>query len=137
MQFSNPRRSRRDLAEINVTSMIDVIFNLLIFFVLSTSFTEAGAGVVVELPSAKAADSTTGAGDFVVVMTREGVTAVDGKALSITGLAAAFDAFKTAMPTGVVVVQADAEVPHGKVVEVIDTAKAHGLPRVVIATQGG
>jgi len=136
MQFGSDRRSRRETADINVTSLVDVIFNLLIFFVLSTTFNESGSGVVVELPAAKAADTDTGPSDLVVALTTDGLTIVQGKSLGPDSLAELFASFKQDAPGGVVVVQADAEVPHGRVVSVIDAAKAKGIARVVIATQG-
>jgi biopolymer transport protein ExbD len=131
------RKSRRENVEINVTSLVDVIFVLLLFFVISTTFNDKGAGVVVELPTAKAADSPTGPKDLVVALTRDNQTIVQGRAVSLDALREILEGFKREAGDGIVVVQADAEVPHGRVVDVIDAAKAQGIARVVIATQGG
>jgi biopolymer transport protein ExbD len=122
----------------NVVSFIDIIFNLLVFFILSTSFTTGAnsAGLVVELPAATSADQAVRRRDLVVVLTREGQTIVKNRAIAIDELPALLLAWRDAGAGGFVIVQADAEVPHGRVVEVMDKVKSQGIDRVVIAAQG-
>lgn len=135
MQFGTGRRGRRELVDINVTSLVDVIFNLLLFFVLTTTFQDS-SGLVVDLPKAAAADVTTSPRDVVIALTREGQTVVLGKPVTPEELDETLDAFRASAPDGLVILQADEEVPHGRVVEVMDAAKKKGLSRVVIATRG-
>lgn len=133
MRFSD-RRARRELSDINVTSLVDIIFNLLLFFLLTTSFSET-AGLEIELPEAAAADLKVQDRDLTVALTEEGDIVVRGAAVSLEELARLLEAHKEQGPRATVIVQADAKVPHGRVVEVVDIAKRLGLPRLGIATQ--
>jgi biopolymer transport protein ExbD len=135
---SGDRRRRRLSVELNVTAFVDIIFNLLVFFILSTSFTTgvSSAGLVVDLPAASTADQEVRERDLVVALTREGLMVVRGTATNLDSFATTLVEWKQEFPTGYVIVQADAEVPHGRVVEIIDRVKAAGIPRVVIAAQG-
>lgn len=134
MRFSDRRPSRREGGEINVTSLVDIIFNLLLFFMLTTSFSES-AGLEIELPDAAAADVKVEANDLVVAITKEGTVLLRGVAVSVEELEEALRKHKKEEPKGSLIVQADKEVPHGRVVEVIDAAKRVGVPRLGIATE--
>jgi biopolymer transport protein ExbD len=138
MDFRGPRKTRRLQVELNVTSFVDIIFNLLVFFILSTSFTTGASsnGLVVELPAASTADQEVAPRDLVVALTAAGQTVVQNRAVSVDELAPLLDAWKKDSPSGMVIVQADGEVPHARVVEVMDRVKAQGIARVLIATQG-
>lgn len=133
MRFSN-RERRRGEAEINVTSLVDIIFNLLLFFMLTTSFSES-AGLEVQLPSASSADVQVQPQDLVVTLTRDGETLVEGEVLSLEGLSERIERLKTDRPDATLILQADEEVPHKNVVDVIDVAKRHRIKSVAIATQ--
>lgn len=134
MRFGSGARTRRDVGTIDVTSLVDVVFNLLLFFVLTTQFTQS-AGLAVDLPRASSADAATTPQDLIVALTRDGEHVMNGRLVARDDLDAEFAAYAKASPRGLVVVQADQDVPHGGVVDVIDRAKANGLSRVVIATQ--
>ncbi|MFZ9887684.1 MAG: ExbD/TolR family protein [Myxococcota bacterium] len=134
MRFSNPRAARREQTTINVTSLVDIIFILLIFFLLTTSFSQS-AGLEVELPEASAAEVRASPGDLTVVLTKEGDRLVSGKTVDLEELRRLLREHKKDQPRGSVIVQADEEVPHGNVVEVIDAARAEGMPRLGIATR--
>lgn len=139
MDFRGGQKAYRRLKiEMNVVSFIDIIFNLLVFFILSTSFTTGAnsAGLVVELPAAASADQKVRQRDLVVVLTREGHTIVRHRAIAVDELPAILIDWRDAGEGGFVIVQADAEVPHGRVVEVMDKMKSQGIDRVVIAAQG-
>lgn len=124
--------------ELNVTSFIDIVFNLLVFFILSTSFTTgaSSAGLVVDLPAAASADQQVRERDIVVAMTTDGLIVVRGASVALESLPALFQEWKKDNPTGWVIVQADAAVPHGRVVAVMDQVKSTGIARVLIAAQG-
>lgn len=138
MDFRGARKPRRMNIELNVTSFVDIIFNLLVFFILSTSFTTGAtsAGLVVELPMAATADQKIVERDLVIALTKEGLTVVHGRAISIEDLSDILAAWHEGSPFGMVVVQADFEVQHGRVVEVMDKVKAQHISKVVIAAQG-
>jgi biopolymer transport protein ExbD len=133
MRFSTTQR--RQPAEINVTSLVDIIFNLLLFFMLTTSFSQS-AGLEVRLPSASTTDAEVRQRDLVVALTRDGHTVVEGKSLTAEQLAARIAELQKGDAGATVIVQADKDVAHGRVVEVLDAAKAAGLKSVAIATRG-
>lgn len=137
MRFQGDRKHRRIPLELNVTSFVDIIFNLLVFFILSTSFATGAtsSGLVVDLPAAASADKTVEQRDLVVALLREGPFVIRGRQVSKDLIQSEVEAWKKEHPTGMVIVQADAEVPHGRVVEVMDRVKAAKVSRVVIATQ--
>lgn len=134
MRFAPPGRRRQD-AEINVTSLVDVIFNLLLFFMLTTSFSQS-TGLEVQLPSAEAGDAQIDPKSLVIVLTKDGHTLVEGKSVTPDELAARIDTERKRDAKSAVVIEADVEVPHGRVVAVIDAAKKAGLRTVSLAAEG-
>ncbi len=138
VDFRGGKKARRMQIELNVTSFVDIIFNLLVFFILSTSFTTGAtsSGLVVELPAAAAADKKIQEHDLVIALTKEGLLVVRGKSVGTDDLPPILDDWRKDHPTGMVIIQADAEVLHGRVVEVMDKVKEEGIGRVVIAAQG-
>ncbi|RAR64462.1 biopolymer transport protein ExbD [Onishia taeanensis] len=127
-----PRRHREPV-EINLTPLIDVVFLLLIFFMVSTTF-ETRQALELELPeSASAAPADTApvvlsisaAGDY-----RLGETSVDQR-----DLAAALAAQADAARDHGLVIEADGRVAHRRVVAALDQAAALDITRVRIATR--
>ncbi|WP_304525283.1 biopolymer transporter ExbD [Halomonas sp. I5-271120] len=127
-----PRRHREPV-EINLTPLIDVVFLLLIFFMVSTTF-ETRQALELELPeSASAAPADTApvvlsisaAGDY-----RLGETSVDQR-----DLAAALATQADAARDHGLVIEADGRVAHRRVVAALDQAAALDITRVRIATR--
>lgn len=134
MRFSKRANRRREETTINVTSLVDIIFNLLIFFVLTTSFSES-RGLEIELPEASAADVQIMSQDLVVALLKDGQIVVKGQAVRVEELDAIFVSHKSTHASGAVIVQADREVAHGHVVAVVDAAKGAGIKRLGIAAE--
>jgi biopolymer transport protein ExbD len=135
MRFSQNSGRRRLESEINVTSLVDVIFNLLLFFMLTTSFSQS-TGLEVKLPSAEAGDTSLDPSNLIVVLTADGHTMIDGKSVTPDELDARIADQKKNRDNSSLIIEADATVPHGRVVSVIDAAKKAGLRTVSIATEG-
>lgn len=132
MRFSGGRGSRRESGGINVTSLVDIIFNLLLFFMLTTSFSES-AGLEVQLPSSNESDLAVSANDLVVVLTKTGTVMIDGEVIGRDQLEPRLQAHKDLPRAGTVLLEADDRVPHGKVVELMNVAKKIGVKTVGIA----
>jgi biopolymer transport protein ExbD len=114
-------------ADINITPLTDIFLVLLI--------SNGSAGVKVTLPKGGATDIHQAQSDLAVAVLQDGRTIIGGKVLSLDELKGAFaEAMKKNAET-VVIVQADAGVPHGKVVEVMELAKGAGLAHLAIATR--
>jgi biopolymer transport protein ExbD len=125
-------------ADINITPLTDIFLVLLIIFMVTSSVMAADgarSGVKVNLPRGAAKEIAAGARDITVAITTDGKMVVDGKEVSADSLKAMFDAAKARDPETQVIVQADEATHHGRVVAVMELAKAAGLRRLAIATR--
>ena len=127
-------RSRRPSVALDLTPLIDCIFQLLVFFLLTASFiTTPNMGV--ELPKAASKASSSEQRDLIVVVTRSGAIQFENKTLSSPELLSRMKALAKERPNARVLIQADTKAYHGKVVRVMDAAKAAGFKRLGVATQ--
>jgi len=134
VQFSQPTRRRRAEIAIDITALVDIVFQLIIFFVLTTTFV-TNPGIEVDLPRAKAHEIKHTSEELVVALTAAGQTVVHGKNVDRDQLEHAFQEAAQRDKGVTVILQADQDVAHGRVVEVMDLAKASGLERLAIATE--
>ena len=125
--------------EINLTSLIDVVFLLLIFFMVSTTF-ERQALLRLDLPEASTAETESVPDIVEFIVTDDGRLFVGDDELvdprQATVQAAIAQRFSE-NPEAVLVIRADAEAPHRLVVRVLDSAAAEGIRRVSIAAVEG
>jgi len=135
----NLQPEEREELEINLTPLIDVVFLLLIFFMVSTTF-ERPALLRVVLPEATTAETETPPELVEFVVTGDGRLFVDDQELvdlrQATVQAALAERFRQT-PDAVLVVRADAEAAHGLVIRILDSAAAEGIRGVSIATVEG
>ena len=133
----NSRRTRR-LSRLNprldLTPMIDVVFLLIIFFMVSTTFISLEANLPVDLPRSQtsqlqSADLPT------VTITKDLKIFLGGTAVE-ADIAQALQIRLADQDESVVVLRADHTVPHGLVVQVMDQIKRSGARRIAIATGG-
>lgn len=131
----NFRHARRPDVSINLTPLIDVVFLLLIFFMVSTSFSEL-TQLTVNLPEADGARATDEIG-LVVVIDSAGNVTVGGDPVpnEAEGLYRALEAAANGNVDVPLTLSADAMTPHQYVVMVLDVASLLGLQRVTIATE--
>jgi biopolymer transport protein ExbD len=125
-------------ADINITPLTDIFLVLLIIFMVTSSVMAtdgARAGVRVNLPKGATKEISSSQKDVTVAITTDGKMVVDGKEVSADSLRKIFDDAKTRDPETQVVVQADEATHHGRVVAVMELAKAAGLRRLAIATR--
>lgn len=138
MNFSSRTKARSE-PYIDMTAMLDVTFNLLLFFVVTTSFRQEevnqSPGIQVDLPRSSARAVLADDKDVDVWMTADGQIVVDEQPVDFAGLRRIFRERAAIDPNTMVVIRADTGVSHGRVVAVMDNAKALGLSRLAIATQ--
>jgi biopolymer transport protein ExbD len=134
----NLRPQRTDeRVDINLTPLIDVVFLLLIFFMVSTTF-DRHANLKVELPEASATISQQQQEPVVISIDSEGNYFINDRQLVNTTL----ETLKIALRKTVaekekdvpLVLRADAKTPHQSVVRAMDAAAQLGLTRLSIAT---
>ncbi len=118
----------------NITSLVDVLFLLIIFFTVTTTFVTSG-GIDVNLPQASTQRQIEKVEKLFVVVNKKGVAFVQGQKKSDAELADQFSSLKTGNSEAIVVIQADQATHHGRVVEIMDMAQAAGLSRLAIATE--
>lgn len=124
---------RRRKTLINVTSLIDVVFLLLIFFVVTSTFLEQ-PGLDLTLPEAGSAEPAERQ-DVTLGVTSDGTIYLGDSAVDRAGLREAIEAALEQASSDRVVLQADARVSHGLVVEVMDAARLAGARGLVVATE--
>lgn len=120
-----------DAAEINMGPLIDMVFILLIFFVVTTNFNRQ-TGVDVSKPKAKSAISQ-GPKTIMVGITREGTIHVYGRQVTPERLTMLVQQEVTKNPETSVVIIADSEASVGKTVTVMDQCAVAGAQKVSIA----
>ncbi|HSH56982.1 MAG TPA: biopolymer transporter ExbD [Halomonas sp.] len=126
-----PRR-RRDPVEVNLTPLIDVVFLLLIFFMVSTTF-ETRQALELTLPESLSG-SAAEPSPVTLVVTAEGTYRLGDRELDAGSLGAALSAEAAQGREHGLVVEADAQARHADVVRALDQAGLHGIQRVRIAT---
>lgn len=119
---------------INITSLIDVLFLLLTFFLITTNFIEQAA-VKIELPSMKNSERVIQEEEFVLNVNSNGQMTYNGESVSKATLVS--DLTKKAKEInagGGLVLRADRVLSHGKVMNVLDLIRGAGIRRFMIAT---
>jgi biopolymer transport protein ExbD len=130
MEFRRIRRTRPGL---DLTPLVDTVLNLLIFFMLSSSFAFQ-PGIRVRLPEAASREEEPKQ-DLVLILTRDHRLYLNDDPLQLAELGAHLQERLRDRSDGVVIIKADKEVLHGQVVEVMDIAKSAGAVRIAIATE--
>lgn len=127
----------RETPNVDLTPMLDVTFNLVLFFVVTTSFVRAEEtpGIQVDLPRSSAQAIVNDDRDINVWMTTEGAVYVDDEPVDFAELRRRLRDRAATDPDTLVVIKADEGVTHGRVVQVMDQAKMLGLSRLAIATE--
>lgn len=130
MQFMTKTKRR---IFINITSLIDVLFLLLIFFIVSSTFLEQ-PGMELELPKTEAQPPQRMEGYTVFVTTDEKVF-LNEEEIGLDVLADRLTAIAPETEEDGLILKADENVRYGLVVEVMDIAKQSGIGRLVVATE--
>lgn len=131
------RRQKRDEEFINLTSLIDVVFILLIFFMVSTSFTKE-SHLVVSLPEATGEVPQTPPEQIEILIMSDGSYAINGQALvntKIETLKSALEKISSGNNKAPLVITADAKTPHQAVVQAMDAAGQLGFAHLSITTR--
>ncbi len=129
MQFTTGQSRRVSL---DMTPLIDVVLMLVIFFMLTTTFVLA-PGIKVDLPKGRSVQRAREA-DRVVIITKEGTVYYQDEQMDLATLQAALQQAQREQPSLRVVIKADKNALHGRVVDVMDMAKGMGIERLAIAT---
>ena len=126
------REHRRIQAEPGMTAMIDIIFLLLLFFVLSSSFI-LQPGIKVQLPRTVTSEQPARK-DLVLIIARDKRVFLNNEQVPFNDLWGRLENELKVQIGAALILRADRDVPHGFVVRVMDVAKQAGAIRIAIAT---
>ena len=125
-------RRKRENPRVDLTPMVDVVFLLLIFFMISTTFIET-PGINIELPQAGAPAVTREPEEIRVYLGRDGEIQLGDERLALAELRRRLQAGPSAGKTFVLLADRDAR--HGMVVQLMDLARKSGFGKLAIATR--
>ncbi len=120
---------------VDLTPMLDVVFIMLIFFIVTTSFVKE-AGIEVSRPSAATAEKKDKASIFVGI-SESGDIWIDKRKIDIRSVRANIERLHAETPEGSIVVQADKGSKTGTLVRVMDQIRAAGVTAISVAATGG
>jgi biopolymer transport protein ExbD len=138
----NFRHGDREEPEINLIPFIDILLVVLIFLMLTTTFSQSTA-LQVNLPVASDEQPPRAPAEIVVIVGPDGRYAVSNRILdqhSVDALVEALRAARLSSERGsdpILVIQADAAASHQSVINVMDAARQVGLVQITFATQRG
>ncbi|WP_293746874.1 biopolymer transporter ExbD [uncultured Paraglaciecola sp.] len=121
-------------ATIDMTPMLDIVFIMLIFFIVTTVFVKE-AGIEVNKPNGSLAVMPKNANIFIAI-TEDGKVWIDKRPVETDLVRSNLERLMAEQPSDVIIIQADKKAEHGLVVEVMDQIKAAGIDRISIATAG-
>ncbi|MBN2809283.1 MAG: biopolymer transporter ExbD [Deltaproteobacteria bacterium] len=126
-------RRERKPAQVDMAPMLDMVFILLIFFLVTTSFVRE-SGVEVQRPAALTAEETRQSG-LRLGINAAGQIFVDGQKIDLRSLRAVSERFLAQNPEGSIVVVADEKVTTGLMVKVLDQCRLAGAQRLAVAAE--
>jgi len=129
MRFRNEKKGE---VSIDITPIVDTVFNLMIFFALSLNFL-AASGLRINLPKGTVREVLSTPKSVDVSITKDGEVYVEKEKVSPENLYPLFSSLKNEGYEKVII-KADSEAKHGIVVQVLDTAKRSGFLQLAIAT---
>ena len=131
LNISAARRANAKNLELNIAPLIDMVFILLIFFLVTTSFTKE-TGVDISRPTASTAVSKTSA-TILIGITKDNTIHIDRRQVDIRAVRTNVERALAENPDGSVVIVADKESLTGLVITVMDSCKLAGAGTVSIA----
>ncbi|HLO48263.1 MAG TPA: biopolymer transporter ExbD [Kamptonema sp.] len=122
--------------QINIVPMIDVIFAILTFFIMSTLFLTRSEGLPVNLPTATTGETQQQSNQITVTIDKQGNLALNQQPIQLEQIESQLN---TLIPSNqkqvLVVINSDESVAHGRVIAVMDKLRSHPGVRIAIATK--
>jgi biopolymer transport protein ExbD len=122
-------------AQINIVPMIDVIFAILTFFIMSTLFLTRSEGLPVNLPKASTANQQQVPTKITISIDEKGEVSLNRQLILVNSLAEQIRNIAGSNSEPLVIINADEKVGHGKVVAVMDQVRQVKGAKLAIATQ--
>ncbi len=132
--MSFQRKQSNDEPRIDMTPMVDVVFLLLIFFMISTTFVES-PGISIKLPEASSQTVDREPKEIKIYLSSAGDIFYQDKKISIDEFRELLAEHQSAADQTTILLLADQESRHGKVVTLMDLARDAGFVKLAIATE--
>ena len=129
------RKVNRPAVAINIAPLVDVVFLLVIFFAVSTTFLET-SGLKLELPSSSSTAQREPL-ELTVLLGADGTLAFDGESVTEEQLAQKLRSAIEQRERKIVVLRADTSTSHGEVVRVMDLIRESGAEGLTVAARSG
>ncbi|HLP60189.1 MAG TPA: biopolymer transporter ExbD [Candidatus Deferrimicrobium sp.] len=130
MQFTTKKRRK---VLINITSLIDVMFMLLVFLMISSTFLDQ-PGIKLELPSAQSS-VVVEQKDYVLFVDKAGKMFLNNNGIALDNLEAGIKDALPKMKDSALILKADQDVSHGAVVKIMDIVRKSGVKKLIIGTK--
>jgi biopolymer transport protein ExbD/biopolymer transport protein TolR len=127
-------RKRREDPRVELTPMVDVVFLLLIFFMISTTFVET-PGISIKLPESSSQMAEKPQEEIKVYFSRSGEITLNEERVELEELRRRLSGYGEKARTMTFLLLADEEARHGKVVQLMDAAREAGFGKLAIATE--
>ena len=127
-------RKQNDEPRIDLTPMVDVVFLLLIFFMISTTFVES-PGISIKLPEASSQTIDREPSEIKVYLSRQGDIYYRDQKISLNDFKVLLAENQSDAERTTILLLADQESRHGKVVTLMDLARDAGFVKLAIATE--
>jgi len=131
LNITTSRKLRKQGVELNMAPMIDMVFILLIFFLVSTSFVRE-TGIEINRPTAATAEKHQ-KDNILVAINSEGQIYMDNRSIDVRAVRANVERALAENPEGGVVIVADRESRTGTVLKVMDSCRLAGAANVSLA----
>ena len=129
------RSSSQEEAEVDLTPMLDVVFIMLIFFIVTASFVKE-VGIELNKPDSGEAPKTVAENENILIqITNDGLIFVDRRSVDIRAVRANIERLHAERPNGQVVVAPGAASENGLLVEVMDQARLAGIEDISLASE--
>jgi len=129
--------STEDEPVLNLTPMIDVVFQLLIFFMVATTFLDPEKEIGIELPEATSGVASEETEELIINIFADGRIVLSGREIPSDDLLSELKAAAQANPQTPVTIRGDRLVHHERVVQVMDACGQAGLLNLAVGTMEG
>jgi biopolymer transport protein ExbD len=123
-----------DEAEVDMTPMLDIVFIMLIFFIVTTSFVKE-AGFDINKPQAAQATKKPSANIFIAV-DKNGRIHMEKRVVDIKRVRANVERMLAESPEAAVMIMGDIDAKHGIIIKVMDQVKAAGIDKLMVNAEG-
>ncbi len=128
------KRDQEENYSLELTPLIDVVFLLLIFFMVSTAFVDFPRRMDIALPTSKASSEDQAVKNLEIEMTRNKAIFLDGKKVTLAGLEQFLEKIKNPGESKALI-RADKNLPYGEVVQVMGVLQAAQVLDISVAVK--